>query len=329
MRKIGVIVPVSPFEPPELIKKSVKWIKSLHYDPFEVKIVYVVDLKQNLKKDLKNEIDNRGKIPLCMGVDVVERKFNRGKRAGAINDAIEYLKNFNPDYIAIFDVDSRPEKDFIIRCVDELEKNPKAYIASSGRYISNPVNPCSETVEAEYYLINFLLKRYGFKQFNGLIGVLRADLIMNHGLNENAITEDADFATRMHTLGYEAIFVEGTRVFEQAPLKWSDLYAQRKRWYFGGLQLWNYYPDVFKAERKFKFSWIASLTIPYFISIVTPFLILAPPLILYKFRKLGKVKVTAGLLIHILILQFAALSSLWNFIRGRGVEWRPQKRVTN
>ncbi len=320
MSRVAVIVPVSPFEPLEILINSAKHLLSLDYDDFEFKIVFVVD------KNGPN--DDRGKKLKELGIEVLERNTTRGKRAGAINDALDYLRDFKPDYIAIFDVDSRPERNFIVKCVEALKRDEKAYIASSRRYISNPINFVSQTVEAEYYLINFLLKKSKFKQFNGLIGVLRADLLMKYRLNENAVTEDADFATRMHCLGYRAILVDGTKVYEQAPLSWGDLVAQRKRWYYGGLQLWKYRKCVLATKNwGFMFSWISALTLTYAIIILLPFLILAPPLLIYKFRSFKKVLVTFGLLIHTILLQYSAICAIAKYVKGRGIEWSPIKRV--
>lgn len=320
MSRIAVIVPVSPFEPLEILINSAKHLLSLDYNNFEFKIVFVVD------KNGPN--DEREKKLKEWGIDVLVRNTRRGKRAGAINDALDYLRDFKPDYIAIFDVDSRPERNFIVKCVEALKRDEKAYIASSRRYISNPINLVSQTVEAEYYLINFLLEKSRFKQFNGLIGVLRANLLMKYRLNEDAITEDADFATRMHCLGYKAILVDGTKVYEQAPLSWRDLVAQRKRWYYGGLQLWKYRKCVLATKKwGFVFSWISALTLTYAIIILLPFLILAPPLLIYKFRSFKKVLVTFGLLIHTILLQYSAICAIAKYVKGRGIEWSPIKRV--
>ncbi len=321
MRKVAVVVPVSPYEPIDVLKKSASHLKSLDYDGMDFKIVYVVD--RNGKGDC------RGRILRSMGVEVIERGTTRGKRAGAINDALRYLRDYNPDYIAIFDVDSRPERNFIVECVKALELDKRAYIASSKRYVYNPVNLVSSAVETEYYLINFLLRISKFRQFNGLIGVLRADLLMKYGLNEDAITEDADFATRMHAMGYRAVLVKSTKIYEQAPISWRDLVSQRRRWYYGGLQLWRHLPLVARSkDRGFKISWMLSLTLTYLILLFSPLLAIAPPLLIYKFGK-GGVKRFLGLIMHTLVLQYSALLAISGFLNGKGVTWDPLKRVSD
>jgi len=315
--KIAVIVPVSPFEPPEMIRQSVSKIKNLNFSDSDCRILYVIDLE--------SEMDRRYRIPKKMGVDVLVRGHSRGKRAGAINDAIRRLENFSPDYVAIFDVDSEPDEDFIVKAVEVLE-DTEAYIVSSPRMISNPVNFCTQTVEVEYALINFLLRKSGFRQFNGLIGVLRWDVLRRYRIDERYLTEDAEFATRMHALGYKALFLRESYIKEQAPLSWKELYSQRRRWYYGGLQLWNYFKLVRDSPNpNFKLSWFLSLTLTYFIALFLPLLILSPILLLS--RGVGKLKIAIGLFLHVLILQTAAFSSIAEFLRGRGVEWSPQKRL--
>ncbi len=315
--RVAVIVPVSPYEPVDIIVDSARCIKNLDFRKMNVRIVYVIDLN--------GESDSRAEILKKEGVEVLERATTRGKRAGAINDALKLLKNFRPKYIAIFDVDSRPVRDFVVKCISLLEKEPNAYIASSPRYISNAVNLVSSTVSAEYLLINFLLKKTGFRQFNGLIGVLRADPLFRYGLKEDAITEDADFATRMHAKRFTALLVD-TAVYEQAPLTWRDLLEQRKRWYYGGLQLWRYWKDVRGGSSEFIFSWIMALTLTYFTGLFLPLILLSPPLIVYKFRNVKKISVSIGLLVHALILQYAAIKAMLNFIRRKEICWEGLRR---
>jgi cellulose synthase/poly-beta-1,6-N-acetylglucosamine synthase-like glycosyltransferase len=176
-----------------------------------------------------------------------------------------------------------------------------------------------------------MLRKSDFKQFNGLIGVLRADILFKHRLNEEAITEDADFATRMHSLGYRALLVDGIRIYEQSPISWSDLINQRKRWYYGGLQLWRYWKLVKKSKnKKFILSWVMALTMTYVVIVLLPLMILSPVVISYysvkKHRKISLLT-SAGLVVHVMLLQYSALSAIFKFLSGKGVEWKSMKRV--
>ncbi|MFZ2070491.1 MAG: glycosyltransferase family 2 protein [Halobacteriota archaeon] len=324
MKKIAVIIPVSESEDPQVVLHSAKKITSLDYQNLTAKIVYVIDVTI--------EKDERITLLKKEGIEVFSRQ-RRGKRGGAINDALLYLTDFKPDYVALFDVDSRPERNFVTECLTALENDTRAYIASSRRYISNPVNFVSRTIQAEYYVLNFLLKKSAFKQFNGLIGVLRADLLYKHKLNEGAIAEDADYATRMHYKGYAAILVTTTTLYEQSPVRWRDLLSQRKRWYYGGLQLWRYWDDVKRSNnKKFILSWVMALAMSYYIIIFLPLVIFSPFIILFYSKKASprlSPSVSAGLVLYILALQYAAITAIFNFVRGRSVEWESMKRVVD
>lgn len=328
MVRAAVIVPVAPYEPKEILISSVRHLLALDYRNFEVKILYIVDKKH--EHEHEHDEDGQVKILRDLGVDVLERRDSRGRKAGAINDALEYLSGFKPEYIAIFDIDSQPGKKFLVESLVALESNKNAYIASSRRYIINPVNLVSETIEAEYYLINFLLRKSGFKQFNGPIGLLKSEFLYRYKLNEDAVAEDADFATRMHAKGYTAILVlvDGTELYEQSPVSWMDLLNQRKRWYYGGLQLWKYWKEVKNSgNRNFIVSWLMALTVTYAPILSAPVLIFAPFLLLYKFKKVNKISLTAGFIIYLVLLQYAAVAAVWHLVRGKRVEWKSIKRV--
>lgn len=310
---LAVIVPVSPFEDPSVLEESIRHVKSLRAE----KVVYVID--KNAENDARVELARK------MGVEVVERVGRRGKRAGAINDAVKYLSEFKPEFVLIMDVDTRIDERTVNACISALLADQGAYMASARRYIYNAKNLVSETVEAEYRLINFLLSKSAFKQFNGMIGVLRYDILCE-GLNEDAMAEDADFATRMHALGRRALLVDG-KVLEQAPYSWRDFYSQRKRWYFGGLQLWRYRKEMKRAARSLRISWYLAITVTYFPIIMLPLIPLSIPLILAHYRRISKLKVFLGLVIYVFVLQASAISAFFDYLRRKEVEWNAIKRA--
>ncbi len=313
--KIGVIVPVSVYEPHETLVRSAIHLRNLDYGKFEPKIVYVFDGEEN---------DERVSALRKLGVDVFPRKTNRGKRAGAINDGLEIMKKYRPDAIVILDVDSRPARDFVIKCAERLRRG--VYISSSRREIVNPFTIVAEGVFVEYKIIGYLLKKSGFRQFNGLIGVLNPDYLFRYRLNEECLTEDADFSTRMHAMGLKAEVCD-TVLFEQAPVNARDLLSQRKRWYYGGLELWKYFRDAISSgNTKFIFSWILALTVTYFpLLFFLPVLLALPSLVIrYGF---GGIRMYAGLIFHLFLLQLSSFSAIITFVRKNGIEWGAIERV--
>ncbi len=317
--RVAVIVSVSPFEPEDVVLKSALHLKNLRFDGLETKIVYVVDLN--------GKEDRRGLKLKEMGVEVYERPNRRGRKAGAINDCIQFLRNsgFEPDYVVFFDVDTRPTENFVIECVKALGKEKDAYISSSERKIINPESFVAETLDIEYRIFNYFLKRSSFKNFNGLIGVIRGELITKNPLDETSFAEDLEFNVRMHAVGYRSVFVERCTVYEQAPIRWKDLYAQRRRWYYGGIQLLK--KRYLRENLLFGIRVFSAVILAHLIILLFPLLIFAPPIILYRFRKIKKLRMLAGLAIYLAVNQTAALASLYSFLRRREIEWQGVKRV--
>jgi len=88
MKKILIIVPVSQLEASQVVLSSAKKVRALDYENLSAKIVYAVDVN--------SEADERIRVLDKEGVEVFSRQ-KRGKRAGAVNDALIYLADFEPD----------------------------------------------------------------------------------------------------------------------------------------------------------------------------------------------------------------------------------------
>ena len=97
--RVYAVVPVSQFEPDSVITKSIECLKELECDNFTFEVYYLIDSFPSDKRDLHWELPDNFKIML---------RTPRGHKAGAINDFLRMSEN--ADYVAIFDVDSRPAK---------------------------------------------------------------------------------------------------------------------------------------------------------------------------------------------------------------------------
>ncbi len=205
--RIASIIPVAESEPFHVIERSFRVLRSLDCSGFLHDIYYIVDVYRDHDEKVSRLKE--------LGANVITRK-PRGKRAGAINDALATLKRY--DFVAIFDVDSRPEKNFLKACLEKMEEN--VFIVSTPRRITNPdETSVTKVVSLEYSIIGFLYRRFpeGFLQFNGLIGLVRYDLLRRFGLDESSICEDVDFTTRMYMRGYRARLTVDSIMGEQAP----------------------------------------------------------------------------------------------------------------
>ena len=249
---IYTIIPVAPFEPVSVITKSIECFKELEYDNFTFEVYYVIDSFPGDKRDLHWELPDNFKIML--------RNTNRGRRAGAINDFLKEITD--ADYVAIFDVDCRPAKDYIVKCVAALEENDSAVLSQGCRVINNMSNVLTKNASLESNFLcelnQFLSRSHNFLAFMGPM-VVRGSFLESEPFNEEVTDEVFDMLVRMYVKGEVAVLAK-TTMGEQAPTTFRDLYYQRVRWSRGMVESFSrYLVPMVKAPIPFmrKMSWLS------------------------------------------------------------------------
>lgn len=324
-KRMIVVVPVSPFEPKYVIEKSYTSLRKLE-NPFqELKIIYVIDTKKGKSK--RN--DERVKFIKEIKNDnfsVYAREDSQGKRAGAISEVINQKKGY--DYLSIFDIDSRPRKNFLKENAELIEENDDCFMASGPRYLTNlNQNLITRFTGTEYSFITDMQllysKKDAFNHFNGLIGVLDFDYVKEKGLNQNASCEDIDLSQRAYLDGKIALISTETGVGEQAPAKISDLYNQKLRWLSGACEsISNYFKKFInsKLETRKKISYSATLLVPFFGFLFSPLAFA------YGARidnKKGNYLLNSIIMfIHIWLISYIGLIAGIKHISNQNVEWK-------
>lgn len=270
MEKILSIIPVASYELFDVLKKSVNNLKKLRApDNTQLNFVYVIDSKE--------EDDERVEFikQLKGNFDVIKRNKSYEKRGGAIERA---LKEKESDLVALFDIDSKPDPDFLEKALEAFDKE-KHFIASARRYITNKnYNLVTEMVSYEYEfftdLIKLSSKLKSFFHFNGQIGLLDYNYIKKKGFRHK-ICEDGDFAVRAYLDGKSPKIVEGTRIGEMSPLCLSDLYKQRIRWNTGNIELLESFKRVMgdQLDWRVKTGYMLTIVLPFISPLFIPFFV--------------------------------------------------------
>ncbi len=315
--KICAIVPIAPFEPVALVERSIDSLAALNCSDLDFKVCYVMDSGGADYSSLNDLFPPH----FCM----VVRTENRGRRAGAINDVLGRVED--ADYIALFDIDSRPDKDFIIKCVHALQED-NAVLASGCRYITNRVNTLSKIVAIEY---DFFCDMYhlfnwskGFIQFNGAIGLSKASFLGKTTFNERSSCEDLDMSQRIYLSGNRATLAR-TRIGEQAPTCVRDLYKQRVRWFRGALEgIQKYFKPILGAHMSLvkKATWFGSLIVPFFSYLLIPFVPRYLKAVGIESRNLKEqTKITLGLFGYTCLMTVCGAVALGQHLTARECEW--------
>lgn len=316
--KVCAIIPVAPSEPNTLIEKSITSLGNLDCSGFDFEAYYVID---SSGKDYSPLF---GLLPPHF--HIVIRNGNRGRRAGAINDIMNVTEG--ADCIALFDVDSRPNADFLAVCVRELTATTDGVLASGCRYVTNKVNTLTKIVSVEYKffcdIYRFSRWSSGFIQFNGLIGVSRAPFLRATGFDERCPCEDLDISEKIYLSGNRALLAE-TKVGEQAPTSVQDLYNQRVRWFRGAVEGFRKYLGpmfIARVPILVKVTWLGSLTIPFFSYLLAPFVFIYCRAISVESDSLSEsFKILLGLAGYACLMTLCGIVAVGQHLASRKCEW--------
>lgn len=328
MKKACILIPVAPFEPLSIVRKSVESIKRLERTGLYLNVVYIMDCP--------NGPDYRLRYLENEDVGYLSRHDTRGRRGGAINDALDSIRGpdgiLDADYIALFDIDSRPDTDFILKCIDALNVDTNAVIASGARYITNQDSGCvARIIAAEYSFFADVYRLYehfdGFKQFNGLIGVINARALDGTKLKEDVHCEDLEFTQRIYIRGKKPVLAD-TKVGEQGPTSLVELYNQRVRWLSGALEgveenISRFYFAPIPFNRKV--AWFTSMVLPFAAFLLTP-LVPAYGLRLWSNGHDGVLFKTMGLLFHVWLISLCGAHALLNRAMNTRTAWTDASR---
>jgi cellulose synthase/poly-beta-1,6-N-acetylglucosamine synthase-like glycosyltransferase len=262
---------------------------------------------------------------------MVLRNTNRGRRAGAINDALSVMKN--PDYVAIFDVEHRPAKDYLIKCVAALEENDAAVSSGCWHFVANKTNTLTKVITVEHTFFHGLYRFFshfdGFMTLQGT-GVLKRSFLDDEKFDEEASLDDVDLTTRAYLKGKIAVLTD-TTMGDQASITLTDLYHQRVRWYRGLLESFSkYLTAMVKAPIPFsrKLSWLGIVLAPFFGFLVTPIAVFY----LSDIKKLSNgplefAKIFIGSIAYMWLMTAFGIVANIKHSTSKQFEWKPSARI--
>jgi cellulose synthase (UDP-forming) len=200
-------------------------------------------------KDIVNEVGGN--------LHYLTRERNIHAKAGNINEA---LKKTNGDLILILDCDHVPAKDFLKRTVGFFNKYPKLFLVQTPHSFYNP-DPLEKNLgifrivpsEADmfYKHIQKGLDFWSATFFCGSAAILRRKYLQEvGGIQGTTITEDAETALELHSLGYDSAYYGRPMVYGLQPETFSAFVVQRTRWAQGMIQIFLLKNPLFKKGLK-------------------------------------------------------------------------------
>jgi cellulose synthase/poly-beta-1,6-N-acetylglucosamine synthase-like glycosyltransferase len=173
-------------------------------------------------------------------IQYLHRVDRRGYKAGALEAG---LKESSGRFIAIFDADFVPPKDFLRRTLGYFEADPQVGMVQARWGHINQDYSLLTKIQSILLDAHFVLEHGGrnragcFFNFNGTAGVWRREAIESAGgWQHDTLTEDLDLSYRAQLKGWRFVFLPGVVSPAEVPVEMNSFKSQQHRWAKGSIQ---------------------------------------------------------------------------------------------
>lgn len=185
-------------------------------------------------------------------IEYHHRTNRHGFKAGALQEG---LKTATGEFVAIFDADFVPPRDFLMQTVHWFAEPEVGVVQTRWSYLNRHYNLLTE-VQAMLLDGHFVLEhtaRMGgklFFNFNGTAGVLRRSMIDDAGgWQHDTLTEDSDLSYRAQLKGWRFVYLPWVECPSELPVDTYGFQVQQSRWAKGLTQVAKkIIPAVLKAK---------------------------------------------------------------------------------
>ena len=184
-----------------------------------------------------------GKIALLKKQNItihhIQRQNREGFKGGALKHGLSLAKG---DYIAVFDADFLPSKDFLKKTISYFTDNGVGMVQTKWGHINKETSLLAK-LQAIALDGHFSVEQRGrnaagyFINFNGTAGVWRKQTILDAGnWQSDTLTEDFDLSYRAQMKGWKFKYLENFITPAELPPFVSALKSQQFRWTKGGAE---------------------------------------------------------------------------------------------
>lgn len=213
-----------------------------------------------------------------LNIQHIHRIDRTGYKAGALDDAMDRVEG---EFIAIFDADFVPNKDFLITTMPYF-KEGIGVVQTRWGHLNKTYSLLTE-LQAFGLNGHFAIEQGGrnasehFINFNGTAGIWRKTCIEEAGgWEHDTLTEDLDLSYRAQMRGWKFKYLEDVESPAELPITMSALKSQQHRWMKGGaecfIKMWKSlitFPGVKFSDRLHGFAHLFNSSVFVFILILS------------------------------------------------------------
>ena len=188
------------------------------------------------------------------GIDItyLHRTDRTGYKAGALAAGMKEAKG---EFIAIFDADFIPTRDFLERTVPYFGDDRIAMVQARWGHINQDYSLLTKIqsilLDAHFVLEHGARNRGGcFFNFNGTAGIWRRTAITDAGgWQHDTLTEDLDLSYRAQLRGWKFVFLPDLVAPAEVPVEMNSFKSQQHRWAKGSIQTCRkLLPKILRAD---------------------------------------------------------------------------------
>ncbi|MFO7447036.1 MAG: glycosyltransferase [Ignavibacteriaceae bacterium] len=175
------------------------------------------------------------------GFDIIHirRENRKGFKAGALKEGLRTSKG---EFVAIFDADFIPHKDFLKKTLSFFSDNKVGMVQTRWEHLNGDYSILTKAqalaLDGHFVIEQTVRNKAGFFiNFNGTGGVWRKCCIEDAGnWHDDTLTEDLDLSYRAQLNGWRFVFLKDFTSPAELPSEINALKAQQFRWTKGAVE---------------------------------------------------------------------------------------------
>lgn len=172
-------------------------------------------------------------------IEFIHRDNRSGYKAGALEEG---LKKADGEFVAIFDADFIPPRDFLKKTIDYFTDPEVGIVQTRWGHLnlnySILTKAQSVLLDGHFAIEQPTRFKHGvFFNFNGTAGILRKSCINSSGgWQHDTLTEDLDLSYRAQLKGWKLVYLKDVISDAELPVDMNAFKSQQHRWAKGGIQ---------------------------------------------------------------------------------------------
>ena len=173
-------------------------------------------------------------------IEHLHRVNRKGYKAGALAEAVRKCKT---DYVAIFDADFVPHKDYLLKAMPHFLRGEKIGLVQSRWGYLNRNESLITRVQSLGIDGHFAVEQSSrdwndlYMNFNGTAGIMSLQAIKDGGgWSDDTLTEDMDLSYSMQIAGWKTHYLVDVECPAEVPADMNAFKSQQFRWAKGSMQ---------------------------------------------------------------------------------------------